>query len=284
MSSIRQVVAPSMKVCPSRASYTISSSSSPTRPPPSTRNTPKSPRSGIVPAFVTASRRAPWRPRTTPFDAVPDDPRPQLGELFRRVAPREHVEDVLERGAREVAEVPGAADELVQLVDRDLLVGADRDDLLSEHVERVARNLRLLDRPLPHPLRDDRALEQVGAELREDPALRDRVERVPGTTDPLQSARDRFRRLDLDDEIDGAHVDPELERGRCDEAGDLALLQQLLDLDPLLPRERAVVGASDRRSGELVGAAGRARSARRRLLTKTIVERCGLDKLERAAG
>ena len=56
--SIRQVDAPRTNVRPSRASYTISSSSSPTRPPPSSRNTPKSPRSGIVPAFVTASRRA----------------------------------------------------------------------------------------------------------------------------------------------------------------------------------------------------------------------------------
>ena len=66
MSSIRQVEAPRTKVWPSRASYTISSSSSPTRPPPSTRKTPKSPRSGIVPAFVTASRLAPVRPRIVP--------------------------------------------------------------------------------------------------------------------------------------------------------------------------------------------------------------------------
>ena len=40
ISSIRHVEAPSMNVCPSRASYTISSSSSPTRPPPSTWKTP----------------------------------------------------------------------------------------------------------------------------------------------------------------------------------------------------------------------------------------------------
>ena len=55
-----------MNVWPSRASYTISSSSSPTRLPPSIWKTPKSPRSGIVPAFVTASLRAPERPRITP--------------------------------------------------------------------------------------------------------------------------------------------------------------------------------------------------------------------------
>src|SRR5581483_8046562 len=92
--------------------------------------------------------------------AVPDDARPQLRELVRRVAAREHVEDVLELRPREIRERIGAADEFVQLPDLDLLVGADRDDLLGEDVERVARDLRLLDRARAHPLRDDRGLEE----------------------------------------------------------------------------------------------------------------------------
>ena len=144
------------------------------------------------------------------------------------------------------------AHELVQLVDLDLLVGADRDDLLREDVERVARDLRLLDRALAHPLRDDRRLEQVGAELREDAPVRDLAERVAGAADPLQAARDRLRRLDLDHEVDGAHVDPELERRGRDEARDAARLQVLLDLRPLLARERAVVRARDLLLRELV--------------------------------
>ena len=173
--------------------------------------------------------------------AIPDDPRPQLGELVRRVAAGEHVEDVLELRAREVGEGIGAADEPVQLGHLDLLVGADRDDVLREDVERVARDLRLLDQPRAHPLRDDRRLEQVGPELREDPPARDLAERVPGAADPLQAARHRLRRLDLDHEVDGAHVDPELERRGRDEARDAARLQVLLDLRPLLARQRAVV-------------------------------------------
>ena len=183
---------------------------------------------------------------------VPDDPRPQLGELVRRVAAGEHVEHVLELRPREVGERVGAADELVQVVDRDLVLGADRDDLLREHVERVAGDLRLLDQALPHRLRDDGRLEQVGAELGEDAALRDVAEVVAGPADALQPARDRLRALDLDHEVDRAHVDAELERRGGDEARDLAGLQQLLDLDPLLARERAVVGARDRLVGELV--------------------------------
>jgi len=42
--------------------------------------------------------------------AVPDDPRPQLGELVRGVAAVEHVKHVLELDARELGERIGAAD------------------------------------------------------------------------------------------------------------------------------------------------------------------------------
>ena len=142
----------------------------------------------------------------------------------------------------------------MQLADLDLLVGRDRDDLLREHVERVARDLRLLDLAAAHRARDDRRLEQVGAELREDAALRDGAELVAGAADPLQPARDRLRRLDLDHEVDGAHVDPELERRGGDEARDPAGLQVLLDEHALLAREAAVVRAGDLALGELVQA------------------------------
>ena len=140
----------------------------------------------------------------------------------------------------------------MEIVDRDLLVGADRHDLLREHVERVARDRRLLDRTVEHPPGDHGRLEQVGAELREDPPLRDRAELVPRAADALQPASDGLRRLDLNDQVDRAHVDPELERRRCDQARDLALLQQLLDLDALFARDRAVVGAGDLLLGQVV--------------------------------
>ena len=68
----------------------------------------------------------------------------------------------------------------------------------------------------------------------------------------LEPARDGLRRLHLDHEVDGAHVDAQLERRRGDEARDLALLQELLHLDPLFARERAVVGAGQLALGQLV--------------------------------
>ena len=177
--------------------------------------------------------------------AIPDDARPQLGELVGRVAAGEHVEHVLELRARDVGEGIGAADELVQVVDADLLVGGDGDDLLRKDVERVAWNDRLLDRTLEHALCNDGRFEQIGAELREDAPLRDGAELVAGAADALQTARDRLRRLDLQDEVDRAHVDAQLERRGGDETGDLPRLEQLLDLHALLARERAVVCASD---------------------------------------
>ena len=142
----------------------------------------------------------------------------------------------------------------MQRVDRQRVLARrrHRDDLLREHVERVARHDGRLDQALAHAPRDDRALEQVGAELREDAALGGVADAVAGAADPLQPGGDRLGRLDLQHEVDRAHVDAELERGGRDEARQLAGLELLLDDEPLLARERAVVRAGDRLLGELV--------------------------------
>ena len=113
--------------------------------------------------------------------------------------------------------------------------------MLGEHVERVARDHRLLDVAVAHPLRDHRALHQVAAELRENAPDRDRIQGVTGAADPLQAARDRLRRLDLDHQVDRAHVDPQLERGGGHQARELPRLQELLDDLPLLVGQRAVM-------------------------------------------
>ena len=184
--------------------------------------------------------RQPARSGAPSYDAggpVPDDSRTKLRELVGRIAPGKHVEDVLELGAGKLGEGVRAANELVQLVNRHLLVRADGHDLLREHVERVPGYRRLLDRSLAHGARDHCRLEEVGPELREDPTLRDRMELVSGAPDPLKPAGDRLRALDLDHEIDRSHVDPELERRGRDEARDLPCLQQLLHHHPLLSGE-----------------------------------------------
>ena len=161
------------------------------------------------------------------------------------------------------------------------------DDLLGQHVERVAQVARVLDLAVEHPPGDDRRFQQVAAVLGVDRALARLAHLVPGTTDALQAAAHRARRLDLDDEVDGAHVDAELEAARGDDGAQVAALQLVLDDDPLLAGERAVVGLDQldfvspvsgstpmpRSSASSLSLAAR-RSAWRRALQKMIVERC----------
>ncbi len=77
---------------------------------------------------------------------------------------------------------------------------------------------------------------------------------MPGPADALQAAGDRLRRLDLNHEVDRAHVDSQLEARRRDEAGDATGLEILLDELALLAGERAVVRSRDLLLGKLVEA------------------------------
>ena len=162
-------------------------------------------------------------------DAVPGDPRLQLGELVGRIGAGEHVQHALEDLAAErlVGRRPGHGPQ--EVVDRPLVHDGHRDELLGEDVERVPRQRRRLDRARVHPLGDDGRFEQVAAVLREDHALRRGADLVAGPADPLQAAGDARRRLDLDDEVDRAHVDAELEAARRDERRQAAGLELLLD-------------------------------------------------------
>ena len=141
-----------------------------------------------------------------------------------------------------------------ELVDAALVDRAHRDELLRQHVERVPQVPRVLDLAGQHPLRHDRGLEEVAPELGEDPAARRLADLVAGPADPLEPARDRAGGLHLDHEVDGAHVDPELERGRRDDRAEPSLLEGVLDLQTLLAREGAVMRAHEILAGELVQA------------------------------
>ncbi len=91
--------------------------------------------------------------------------------------------------------------------------------------------------------------------LREEGGTADLAHLVPGSADALQPGGGRRRGLDLDHEVDRAHVDAELETARRDDAAQHAGLEFFFDLGALLLRHRAVV-----RLGEHgVGARGRSR-------------------------
>ena len=142
-------------------------------------------------------------------DAIPRQARPQLRELVGRVAARQHVEDAVEArrpSARTALRARTRANRSSTLQGS---IGDHRHDLLREHVERVARE-SAWPRPAPSCIARVTAAHatQVAAVLREDDAVADGADLVAGAADPLQPARDRGRRFDLDDEIDRAHVDP----------------------------------------------------------------------------
>ena len=192
MSSMRQVDAPRRKVSPGRLSYTISSSSSPTRVP-SGSVTVNKPAVGDGARVGDGEALRAGAAAHHALHAVPHDAWPQLGELLRRVPAREEVEHRRQHLVGELGEGRRAPDHVREVVEPPLVERAHRDDLLAEHVEGVARVVRLLDLPGLHPLDDDGGLEQVGPVLREQLPAAGRAHLVAGPTDALQ-ARWRRRR------------------------------------------------------------------------------------------
>ena len=189
-------------------------------------------------------------------DPVPGHAGSQLGELVGRVAARQHVQHAFEGAPRQFGEGRRAPDRVEEIVDAPLVHGGHRDDLLREDVQRIPGITRRLDRAVVHRLGDRGARDQIAAELGKDHACAHRVDLVPAAADALQSAGHRGRRFDLDDEIDRAHVDAELERRRGDQRAQAAALEQVFDFDALGVRERAVVRAHERLAGQFVQRAG----------------------------
>ena len=111
--------------------------------------------------------------------AIPDHARPQLRELVGGVSAGKHVQHTFQLLARQVAERVGAGHQRVQLVHRPAAFRANRHQLLGEHVQRVAGDAGLLDRPVQHAPHDHGRLQQVAAVLREDLAGRRLADLVP---------------------------------------------------------------------------------------------------------
>ena len=81
---------------------------------------------------------------------------------------------------------------------------------------------------------------------------------MAGAADALHAAGDRGRRFDLDDKVDGAHIDAQFERRGGAEGFDLARLQLLFDHGTLVGGERAVMSAGHRLAGKIVQRTGQA--------------------------
>ena len=161
--------------------------------------------------------------------AVVHQPRPQLGELGRRVLAAQQVERGLEGAARQRGERCAAPHRVEPAVGVERFERRGGDGVLRQHVERVGRHLHGLDLAGQHALHRHRAVDQIGAVLGEQHALRDLADLVARAADALQTAGHRRRRLHLDDEVDRAHVDAEFEAGGGDDGLEPAGLEVVLD-------------------------------------------------------
>src|SRR5262249_40040984 len=114
--------------------------------------------------------------------------------------------------------------------------------------ERRLRDNQAVELAAAHAVDERRAFDEIVARERKQPPLGEPVDRVTGAADPLQKTRDRARRADLAHEIDLADVDAELERGGRNQRPELAALETLLGIEPLLLGEAAVM------RGQMLGA------------------------------
>ena len=99
-----------------------------------------------------------------------------------------------------------------------------------------------VEAPRPHRGQEPRALDELVAGERVEPAPRRAGAGVVGPTDALEERRDRSGRADLAHELHRADVDPQLERRGGDQRLQLPRPEPRLDPQPAVLREAPVVG------------------------------------------
>ena len=106
--------------------------------------------------------------------------------------------------------------------------------LLSQNVQAVGRDPERLNLVGDHRSGESRRFEQVERSPRDQPPLADPADDVTGATDALEPSGDSAGRTNLADQVDRPHINPEFERCRGDDAGQLAELEGFLGRPPLL--------------------------------------------------
>ena len=176
---------------------------------------------------------------------VPHEARGEAGEVRGGVAAGEQLQDGVVGDARQLPVGGGSADGGVPVVDVQVLDARRRDGLLGEDVQGVGDQRGALDGARAHALGGDGGVDELGALDRVDDAVRPPADAVVGAAHALQSGGDRGRGRDLEDQVDGAHVDAQLEGGGGDHAAQPPGLQLALDGEALLLGDGPVVGPGD---------------------------------------
>ena len=90
-------------------------------------------------------------------------------------------------------------------------MGHDGDDLLRQHIERVAQKAGGFHQAFVHGARHGGAGDQVGAIFGKDNAFAGCAHMVPGPAYALHGAGYGRRSLDLDHQVDRTHIDAKFE-------------------------------------------------------------------------
>ena len=136
----------------------------------------------------------------------------------------------------------------IKLIAEERLAASAAEHVLRQYVERADAKRRRVLRILGNGVERGAAFEHFEAVRRNKHALRRLVHAVIGAADALQEPRGALRRADIDDQIDVAPVDAEIERGGADHRAQAPGRHRAFDLAPLRHVERTVV----QRDGEIV--------------------------------
>ena len=129
----------------------------------------------------------------------------------------------------------------VKLVAQERRAAGAAEHVLGQHVERADARRRRVLRILGDGVERGAAFQHLEAVGRHQHALGRLVHAVIGAADALQHARGAFRRADIDDQIDVAPVDAEIERRGADHGAQAAGRHRCFHFAPLRHVERAVM-------------------------------------------
>ena len=113
--------------------------------------------------------------------------------------------------------------------------------LLRQDVQRVSRNFEAVELAGANRAHQRGAFDQLIARGGEEAALGQRAHPVAGAADALQRHRDGARRADLADQIHGADIDAQFERGRGHHGAQFAALEARFGFQAQTARQAAVV-------------------------------------------
>ena len=169
----------------------------------------------------------------------------------RIAAGRHELHDLVEALAQQALIGRGARHLAIELVGVERRGAGRAEHVLRQHVERARPRRRRILRAFLGRFERRLAFEHLEAVGRHQQRLARLVQPVIGAADALRQPARPLRRADIDDEIDLAPVDAEIERRGADHGAELARHHRRLDLAPLRHVERAVM-QRDRQIGVVV--------------------------------